>query len=499
MSILKQLKDHKDMLEAVARKKTAETEMLLLLEQLISEQEVLDEKELSLAIYHTDEITSTFKNLKYRLENKLINDLFVLTNYGQRKDIKGNAMINVEKTVVVAGYLLRQGYRTIAIKLFERALKVCKKFSLTEMKMRIYPVLVNHYSFVEVDKKIMKKINTEWEHTHKDYDAELRVRRINARISHFHVNTGRNVSADIADLEREQIASELEEIRNNHFTVYIQAFCSEQLCYYYQGKMDFEKSLKIAKEGLAQCQKLLYYDSLFYFNVYLQIAVSYYYLKNYKNADDYFKKSIKLTTQGGRVWFYVNSLYFLSLASQKKYQELATLSNEIFRSKDLVNHPYLHDEWKIRKGFVNILKILGKIKPQPGDKDSDFSIKKFVNNFEVHSNDKSGRNVAIIIIQVLYLLIQKNYDEVNDNVDRLMIYTYRYLHKDDTYRTQCFIKMLLALSQYKFNPKRVKQRTANLYKKLTTSPISINENSRMNEVIPYEDLWELIVEIVTHR
>ena len=112
----------------------------------------------------------------------------------------------------------------------------------------------------------------------------------------------------------------------------------------------------------------------------------------------------------------------------------------------------------------------------------------------VHSKDKRRRNIPILIIHVLFLLQQKKYEKVIDRVESLNLYCYRYLRKDDTYRSNCFIKMLLQLPKANFHREAVIRKTKKYHKMLVNNPSNLRMQSSEVEIMPYEMLWEYVLD-----
>jgi hypothetical protein len=140
-----------------------------------------------------------------------------------------------------------------------------------------------------------------------------------------------------------------------------------------------------------------------------------------------------------------------------------------------------------------LLNEIGKISPR---KDSSFRISKFLNEVPVYSKDKRGLNIAILIIQFLFLLHKRRYSELIDRADALKQYCYRYLRKDDTFRSHCFIRMLLQIPRADFNRIRTERYAESYMKKLKSVPLIVSDQSIEVEVIPYDDLWEMTLELL---
>jgi hypothetical protein len=110
------------------------------------------------------------------------------------------------------------------------------------------------------------------------------------------------------------------------------------------------------------------------------------------------------------------------------------------------------------------------------------------------NHDKAGSNLNLITIQILFLILDKDFSAIIDKVDALSAYTHRHLRRNETYRSNCFIKMLLQLVKGDFHPSAVKRKAEPYYKKLLEVPLSKAKQDYELEIIPYETLWEFLVE-----
>ena len=144
---------------------------------------------------------------------------------------------------------------------------------------------------------------------------------------------------------------------------------------------------------------------------------------------------------------------------------------------------------------------MGRIK---ADKERDskaktFRIARFLNTVPKFSLDKKGLNIPILILQVLFFIQQKKYGEVSDRTEALNAYCYRYLRKDDTFRSNCFIKMLMVLPKAHFHKARVIRQADKYYQQLLKSNEIRNTKSSEIEPIPYEALWQLVWGMLDNR
>jgi tetratricopeptide (TPR) repeat protein len=279
------------------------------------------------------------------------------------------------------------------------------------------------------------------------------------------------------------------------------SFVNDLTFFYYQCVGDYKKGLEIAQQGLKENTELKNKELLGIYQSKRNIAIAHFYLKNYEEANTWFLEVLSMVTVGTRNWFNATSLYYLSLISQKDYDTLYALSIKILSNKNLNKFPYFEEQWKLREAYLHFLIRIGKIELPKEDKQvlKAFSLTKFLNSVPFHTKDKSGQNITILVIQILFLLLDNKYGQIIDRVDSLTQYTYRYLHKNETFRSNCFIKMLLLMVKADFHPIRTQNYTAELKKKLDSSHLITDEKSTQVEIIPYDYLWDLIIEILHEK
>ena len=151
----------------------------------------------------------------------------------------------------------------------------------------------------------------------------------------------------------------------------------------------------------------------------------------------------------------------------------------------------MQQHFRVLQAYLHFLQLQGKI---PKESDWTFRIKKFLNEVPMFSKEKRGMNISILVVQILILMVEKRMDEVSDRIDSLSLYSYRYLRKTEMWRTSCFIKMLGQLAKYSFNKKWAKPRIQPYYDKLVSVNISEFPGTIEIEIIPYEQLWDMILE-----
>ena len=112
-----------------------------------------------------------------------------------------------------------------------------------------------------------------------------------------------------------------------------------------------------------------------------------------------------------------------------------------------------------------------------------------------YSRDKRGHNVAILVLQLLHFLRERNLEPVLLRLERLRKYQQRHLAEASTLRSRLFLRLLQIIVEKNFDPKRAAERGQNLLQQLRDAPPP-GEAFAEVEIIPYENLWVIVLELL---
>ena len=394
------------------------------------------------------------------MEERLINEIFMHCSLEEDLISTNKAALQIEKNTLIAQILIKNFYRKKAIALFEKEFKLAKKFTLHELTIKQLNSVLNHYSFVETNSKKMKYYMNELEFELNAYNAEIFVRKCNAIMSHMYVTSKGHYTKNHLNSVKEMV-EQMQAMKKKYKTYSIISFVSDLTFFYFQTIGDFKTDLQLAKESLEEISNMPILEKLGIYQSKRNIAIAHFRLQNYKEASISFEDAISMLTLGTRNWFNATSLYYLNLIYSRDYKKLVELSIAVLTNKNLSKFPYFEEQWKLREAYLHFLikSEIIQLDEQQKKAVKPFSLSKFLNSVPFHTKDKSGQNITIIIIQVLFLLLDNKYGKIIDKIDSLTQYTYRYLHRDETFRSNCFIKMLLLMIKADFHPVRTKSLT----------------------------------------
>ena len=217
-------------------------------------------------------------------------------------------------------------------------------------------------------------------------------------------------------------------------------------------------------------------------------------LQQFEEAETAFTYSIQFLEEGTFNWFKQQELRVQLYYHTTQYQAGSALISDIMSHPRFQFQPEnVKEIWRIFEAYAAFLDVIGKTKSQ---QNGQFKLSKFVNETPIFSKDKSGLNVAIIIIRFLHLLQQKKYSRLLDEMDGIQQYNYRYIKGPNTARSFIFIKFLLQIANSHFDQKEISKKVELLKNELTKIRASFDRQDYELEIIPYEAVWEMVVEML---
>ena len=121
-----------------------------------------------------------------------------------------------------------------------------------------------------------------------------------------------------------------------------------------------------------------------------------------------------------------------------------------------------------------------------------FRVSKFLNEVQYLSTDKRGGNNSIIMLEALFLLIEKKYESLFQKSESLQKNKLRYFKNHESYRINCFMKLLVSLSKNIFAPDSIPKIYAHFENDLTLNKPNPNRVISDIEIIPLEQLASLL-------
>ncbi len=459
---------------------------------IVFSEKILDDKQAMQAIYGRGNL-STFSRLKTRLKEILIKAILLQNTNEETEHSRVNELITQYRHAIVSKYLIQQNFTHLAIKIAERALVKSLKYHATENVILLIRMLVTHYGSGEYDKNKFNKYSAIQEEYLKIHFWEVKAENNFLDLQQTQLHSLAS-PGELTIRKAKKYVDELENINHIHTYSFLTSKFKVKAAYYEYQK-DYKALLNLSDITIEKLSAPEYRTNTFLRSINLRKAWALIQMGRYDEAIIIGTKDMKSLPSGSLGWYF-RAHYILKAQLYKgdyknagdliklmigdpRFSKLGPNYRELFYT----TLGYIH--LIIDSGLAGDAKKYQKILPE-------FKIGKFLNTIPVFSKDKKGINASILLMHVAVLLQRKNYNAIIDRIDSLNQYAYRYLRRDDSFRSNCMIKMVIQMTKADFNPIRTERYTQNLLKQLEQVKIAGSGENIETEIIPYEVLWSIM-------
>lgn len=461
----------------------------LQLVKLLEKEPLVTQNQLIRGIYgKTDTRTqTTFRKLKSRVQQKLLNHLYFLDQTDPRHVISRRYEQQCLGLLHQAKILTGEGEYKLAEKLFRKFLRIAAEAEFTPYCVLGARILRNLYVELRQPTKykaMMKQLAASQAKMVLEDEAEQLYTDI--KMAHNHkVRSKRFLLTQLPAYEArlEQIHQKVKSYNTFHFLYFVK-LSKEELVGNYQAIIKITaETEKALKQGKINDKR---FDKRFnnYMSVYAHLRCRQP-KKGLVLAEEYFKD---FHYSSGN-WFYYLETYLLLSIHDKQYEQAFDLlqqarKNPYYRKQRVA----AQQRWELYEAYIQF------VRPEQSPlKMRHFA--QFVQTVPDYSRDKQGYNVAILILQFLYFLRRRDIEGLLARLEGLRKYEQRHLRDPATLRSQLFFRMLLMTVKENFAPETCEKKAAPLLERLKAAP-QPGEAYGEIEIIPYEDLWELTLGIL---
>ncbi|OWP62677.1 hypothetical protein CDA63_12955 [Hymenobacter amundsenii] len=188
-------------------------------------------------------------------------------------------------------------------------------------------------------------------------------------------------------------------------------------------------------------------------------------------------------------WFYFLETYLLLAIHAKQYGQAVQLLQQARKNPYYSKQrPAAQQRWELYEAYVQF------VRPEQ----SVLKMRHFTQLVQMvpdYSRDKQGYNVAILILQFLYFMQQRDIEGLLARLEGLRKYEQRHLRDPATLRSQLFFRLLVLIVKENFKPEACEKKGQPLLERLLAAPLPGQAYGEI-EIIPYEDLWELTLDML---
>lgn len=451
--------------------------------------------EAALGVYGTDRKDQRYQKLKSRLRQQLLKSLFYFDIKSSNQTPYQEAVYNCTLNVAYAQLLIVNGARTVGSGIARETLQLAQRFDLTETAWQCLKIL-REYEASRGSWKDYNRYNTLLQTTQQHLLAEVRSDELMDR---FELLYAKSVSDRPEELEQlKQFSDEIAAIKAGHSTFrtslnYFRAGAYEALA-----RKDFAAAVVYCSEAEQFLDDNPHLSSRPRRGEFASITMlCYIHTRDYQSAQQYAERCLHYFTEGSRNWVAFMSNYFLTSMHTGNFGNAAEIFLDVTERPQFSNLPPAQQEvWKLYK--IVLLYLIRTGWAQLSDAvvralQKKFNLYEFLSEMPVASRDKHGMNIALLILQVAFLLEEGNTEGVEAKVEAVRQYRTIHLRRREYMRSSTFLKLLHILMDSELNLKRTERKARPHYEKLLPESGSKQGEMEGLEVIPYDKLWEIIL------
>ncbi|MBK6994135.1 MAG: hypothetical protein IPH31_04145 [Lewinellaceae bacterium] len=205
--------------------------------------------------------------------------------------------------------------------------------------------------------------------------------------------------------------------------------------------------------------------------------------------------ALSLSEEGSFNWFRTHELHLHYCLFACRYEEALNIFEKASQ------HPKfeslggaVRDNWQLYGGYLHLLAALGKIElAKVENVVGTFRYARLSNEIEVLAKDKQGMNIPLIFLPVVYHLVKGTFDTADISPESLEKYRKRYLDNDMNRRSAAFLNMLIAFAKRDYKSASAEKKIKKELEVLAREQPQVAGQTFAVEIIPYEDLWEMMI------
>lgn len=460
-----------------------------------------DEETALEAIFGKPDSNSSFSRAKRQLRDRLMDAILTLPVDTKDKDRYDTQYYELYKSVVQIKFLLRKDARRTAVYLAERVLKQVEKTDLTSIGMEVAIILRHHYGTIIGSKQKFDHYNALVEGYLQRYIAEV---ESDGHLEDLYSNYVRGRAHQEMVHELAQVYEK--KLLNNPITIdslKLQHRLRMIQVVKWSSAHNYEEALQVSKNALDYLGQQDRVPTSMFRSFLYQIIVSALQLRKISEGRNALEKLGQLVKTQSSLAFRVSELRFSFAMHTHAYDEAASIYVQtILHNRFSSIYPVTKELWYIFHGFVSLLRELNMLQPETVRMLDDFPFRsaKFLNQVPTFSQDKRGLNIAILILQIFFLLIRGDHSSIDSQLDALKRYSNRYLREDEsTFRSYCFIQILSEMPDAHYKASYLERASEKWIELLRSNPIQHTNLNFEIEVLSYEVMLEKLLGLLDQQ
>ena len=439
-----------------------------------------------------------FKKLCKSLHSRLTETLIAM-------DCKRNASIHKElafkayKNAFAGIMQLTNMERHSAADYLEKSLSQAIKMELSHLSLLILHKLIEHFGYIHPDTKKYNKYSKLELSIHQNYLEERIAKRCRIQLAKIVATSHKTNRAQLDHLVP-KLVKELEDSERPNNSIYFLFDAFAIKAYYYQELLkDPQKTIEIIDSTLVKISDRFAFNKTMKYLLFRSKSQALIELDRYNEALAMIEDIETLQPDGSHNWIKMQWSKFVIMSAEGDYERMYQLTSKMMQHPRVHLHERYYEIWVINEAYVQFLISIGKVKTDDKYPIRSVNLNRFINDIEHLKSDPSGIYSAVIIGEILHYLGDKKIFQIEERLEALKKYVTRHLKNDDSLRHQCFLRMLMKLPEAEYHQERTQRYVKKYYERLINKPRTINTLFFDPEIIPYEVLWDAILELLQNK
>lgn len=442
---------------------------------------------------------AAFRKLKMQLTRQLINTSFFIDVDQPMFSDRTRAMSNCYRDYAAAYLLIgRNDAKKVGLWLLQQVLEQSIKFEFIELIADVTRLLRTQYArtigdselhehYVNLNKKY--EAMHRWEMTASDYYEDL----IRYYLSQRSPNTEIHALASKYYDELLPLAEQVDISTFYYYTYQIGVIKCFAVNDCKEAMVISDRALEVLKNRKNTAKNALFMVAIQKIACLIQLRIF------DAQSDAAVRLCFEYVKEGDYNWFKLMETHFHYCLHARRYEDAFLI---FVRATEHPRYELLtwnaRDDWKLYGGYLHLLGRLDKLDPEKVEAAAGpLKLSKFHSDFTVLDKDKEGMNIPRMFLPVLYNLVEGTFWDSKISTDALDKYRQRYLENELNRRSAIFLKLLIALAKKEFNPRLAERKIQQELDEMKSLPPELSRQTFAVEVIPYEDLWEMLTETPT--
>ncbi|MBC7922665.1 MAG: hypothetical protein H7Z75_16425 [Ferruginibacter sp.] len=448
-------------------------------------------------IYQCDPSEKKYLILKTRLKQKLLNTLFFL-DFEDDENVPAykNALYDCNKALYCAKVLLMNGSRRIAIPSVEKTLRKAQEYHLTDIELECTRILRAYYSTSNQYKEFVI-----YRDLAEQIEQRLLVENLSEKYYQEIVATYAKSKANrprVRKLTEKHLKVLAEEVGKHESTKLVMNYYRIKSLFH-QFSDDFQSAIAVTEQMEAYVvQSPHFHPRTRPEELAIQKMNFYVHLKSYEDGELHARKSLESIKAGSPNWFHFQEYHFLLAMHTGNYLRAAETFRDVLEQSNFRTLSEVKKErWKTFQAYLHYLyktKKIRDIRPIIQNAKTGFKLNDYLDGVPAFDKQRRGLNISILTIQTLYYLERFDLDPIRQRVKAIKKYCRRYPKKDINFRSECFITLLSNVVEEDFRFYQTRKSSEKAYEEMTSVMIEYHGGNRALEVLPYEVMWELMLD-----